>query len=221
MLFIEDQSALRLKEIDDENEEAIKTLAQNARNTLYVIYAYLDDEACVDKKEDIAELTKLTPLLPFISRTLAFYAPRLDTYSEIYKDQATSLLILMSSVENDETTSGQICNPELQLLEVFGTLLTSDQLIKIKLNVLWVLSNLIAEPDFNIRNQVIDRSKLIEYFDSILQQIPKELITTVPWVLLNIFKGGLTFATKHEFVVSFSTLTRISLVDDLLEITRH
>jgi len=84
-------------------------------------------------------------------------------------------------------------------------LLTSDQPDKIKLNAVWVLSNLIAEPDFNIRNQVVERSKLIEYFYSIVkigQRVPEQLITTIPWVMFNLFKGGPAYTMKQEYVVT-------------------
>jgi hypothetical protein len=103
------------------------------------------------------------------------------------------------------------------LLERLSELLMTDQADKVKLNVLWTLSNLIAEPDQKYRNEVLRRTKLIDFFDAIAPKIPKIFLTQFPWVLSNLFKGGLTFETKKEQVVSWFTYFYLFSVDELLE----
>jgi len=79
------------------------------------------------------------------------------------------------------------------LIERLSELLATEQSEKVKLNVLWILSNLIAEPDQKYRNEVIRRTKLVDFFDAISVKIPRNYLTTIPWLLLNLFKGGFTF----------------------------
>ena len=41
---------------------------------------------------------------------------------------------------------------EMSLVETLGNLLVTDQVEKIKLNVLWILSNIMAEADPSYKN---------------------------------------------------------------------
>jgi hypothetical protein len=49
---------------------------------------------------------------------------------------------------------------------------------------------------------VIERTRLIDFFDSLINAIPKQYLTTIPWLLSNLFKGGLTYRTAQQQTVS-------------------
>jgi hypothetical protein len=70
-------------------------LSQDARNVLYFIYLQfktLENEGG-DVNDAINLLLTKASLLEFIAFTLNFHCGRFDTYSEIFKEQATGILI--------------------------------------------------------------------------------------------------------------------------------
>lgn len=180
----------------DEREELIKTTAQDARNILYFVYQYFLS-GIEEPNQCMVTCVRSTNILEFIVHMLTYFSARHDTYSVLLKEQATSLLIQFSCAEQQEEVISKLTG-ELNLLETLSNLLVTDQDNKTKLNVLWIFSNVMAEPDQSYRNLIIEKTKLIDFLDNISNSIPQTFLYTLPWVLMNLFQGGVTYLTAGE-----------------------
>ena len=67
-----------------------------------------------------------TKLVDFIERVLTFCKPRIDTYAELAKVEATQLLIYLSSSDESNITI-KVINTGYQLLSIVCELMCTDQ----------------------------------------------------------------------------------------------
>lgn len=101
---------------------------------------------------DLSLVVFKTNILDFIKFFLSFNLTQVDTYAEIFKEQATSLLIVLVAHNNAEEIVKAVINTS-GLMETLGQVLNSDCTSeKSKRNILWVYSNIIAEQDLYFRN---------------------------------------------------------------------
>ena len=102
-----------------------------------------------------------TKLTEFLVITLKFCMPRLDTYAELVKEQATMLIVMLVAHESNIAvkTCGDLSNC---LLDTIGELLCSDiQCLPVRINCIWIFANLCAEAGSFFKHAVLERTNLM------------------------------------------------------------
>lgn len=151
---------------------------------------------------DLSLIVFKTNLLDFIKFFLSFNLTRVDTYAEIFKEQATSVLIVLVAHNNAEEIVKAVINTP-GLMETLGQVLNNDCTSeKSKRNILWVYSNIIAEQDLSFRNAILTRASLIPFLDTLTNSFSNTYSATIPWLICNLFRGGFTFESKAENIVT-------------------
>jgi hypothetical protein len=93
-----------------------------------------------------------------------------------------------------------------------NSLLTTEQAGPVKLNVVWFFSNIVADGEHSFRNEILSRSKLIDFIDTMTckisqpdrQTIPQNMLNCLPWLIRNLYSTGFTHITQKEPIVSQS-----------------
>jgi hypothetical protein len=80
---------------------------------------------------------------------------------------------------------------------------TSD---RSKINVVWVLSNLLTSQNPDICIGVIFRARVLSFLDSIKKSVPNDLLFTLPRLVLNIVKKGPVPGMTHTNLTSLVIL---------------
>ena len=98
-----------------------------------------------DRENEINIWVTETKIVEFIQQVLYFCKPRIDTYAELVKDQATHLLILLASSDESNIAS-VVCKLEYNLIAIVSELMcSSEQSMPVRVNCCWVLSNFCAD----------------------------------------------------------------------------
>lgn len=84
-------------------------------------------------------------------------------------------------------------------------------------NVFYTLINICAEVDVAKRNAVIERAKIIDFFDACINNLPYRLVTQLPWALMNLFAAGMTHVLDSETVVPTCFKLMANLLEYLLD----
>ena len=96
-----------------------------------------------------------TPLVDFIGSMLDSYTDCSDPEAVQMKENATSLLAILSSFD-DEQICSKLCSDHATLLEILAQLLTSyTQSESVHENIVFTLANICAEPNQLLTNKVV------------------------------------------------------------------
>ena len=143
-----------------------------------------------------------TNLVNFLQQVLSFCKSRIDTYAELVKDQATRMLILLSS--SDESNIGvKVINTDYRLLEVVGELLCSnEQSMPVRVNCFWVLANFCGDQEHVLRHFIIQRTSFLNFLNTLQNNPIEEISELVPWLVFNIYSNGMDDVLYKDEVVS-------------------
>ena len=80
--------------------------------------------------------------------------------------------------------------------------MTSDtQTESIHEKIVFTLANICAEPNYILKNHVVKRSGIIDYFDIMTNNMPESAAEYLPWALMNIFMGGMSYVFAREAII--------------------
>ena len=93
------------------------------------------------------------------------------------------------------------------LLETVGDILMAAQTSdRAKLNIIWVVSNLLASPSRDLCIAVIFRTRILSFLDRIKMAVPDDMLFTLPWLVANLLKDGPVLGMTPTNVTSLVVL---------------
>lgn len=94
--------------------------------------------------------------------------------------------------------SEYLCQNDYGLIELLGDYLNDDkQSAKVKENIVLAFSNICAEVNENLKEAIIQRGRILNYFEE-AACISDEIIQTVPWLLYNIYCQHVTLLLNTD-----------------------
>ena len=121
----------------------------------------------------------------------------------IIQEKSISFLVCISASENS-VMCRHICSKKHNLLRVLNQIILSQTLnqhqnLAYRNNVLWIFANICADQDSSLRIEVIKRTNLVDMFDSLISNEAEDFDDLLPWLICQIFTGGMTHHLDNIF----------------------
>ena len=144
-----------------------------------------------------------TTLVSLLSEALVFCKDRKSDAATSVLHNATSLIVQLSHDEDDSGyICSKLCSPGDRLLEAMGEcLLDTKQSFHVSEMIVYTLANICAESNHSLKQQVIERACLVDYFDRMTNNLDQRMAVILPWALQNLFVAGMAFFLDSEEVV--------------------